>query len=277
MNRNILLLSIVVSSLSAFADTASAGIPIPILYGDGEEIKDVGEVPPEVARSLADELGAQVRVGFLYHRFHIFWLDAWTSNGRHVLYSGDKYWTPTSSEWPNIIGGDPAEKFGIPLLYRIPPILGILSCVLVLWVVAEVSMKSDVQKLNKLLNDKRYRKSIEIMFGASSSGKLVTKLHEDRWQRAMDYLLGEGISHSIAEKNLRVLVGWVLENTNQQIDRMFEAASMHEQQGEWETCAAIYSQLISSLPDDDERVPYAQNCLAAANARQTVHSAPGGR
>lgn len=273
MNRRIVILSAFLSFLLSSSEIVIAGIPIPIIWGQDEKITDLGEVSPEVARPLAKELGTEVRVGFLYDRFHIFWLDAWTSNGRHVLYSGDRYWIPTTSEWSPIAGGDPVEKYGTPLLYRIPLGPAIASVIVVCWIIQQRVFKSDVEKLNALLKDQRYQRSLEILFGATS-GKVITKLEEDRFHRAVDYLSREGIATSTAEANLRKIADCFLANTNSQIDRIFESAAVFEKNGDWDNCAAIYSQLIASLPHDDERLAYAQNCLAAVNAKQTAHSMP---
>ena len=54
------------------------------------------------------------------------------------------------------------------------------------------------------------------------------------------------------------------------IDERLELGFQLEQQGEWDESAEVYSQVISSLPDADDRKDYARNCLESLNEKRTV-------
>ena len=69
---------------------ASLRIPILIVSGHEEEITEMGELSPEVSTAVAEEIGTDLTLDFIHERTHVFWLDLWTWNGRHVLHSGDK-------------------------------------------------------------------------------------------------------------------------------------------------------------------------------------------
>ena len=69
-------LSIFLLSLFLFAgvfgsaSTARAGIPI--IWGNGEEITEIGQLPSDVNDVVAADLGHQVSVRYMYSRFHIY-------------------------------------------------------------------------------------------------------------------------------------------------------------------------------------------------------------
>ena len=60
---------------------AQRGIPIPVVWGSGEKMTEMGSLPPEVSSAVADELGTQVTVAFINERAHLCYLDVWTWNG----------------------------------------------------------------------------------------------------------------------------------------------------------------------------------------------------
>lgn len=75
-----------------------------------------------------------------------------------------------------------------------------------------------------------------------------------------------------AETNLRKIADAILANTNSQIDEAFAVASQLDQDGEWDKSAAMYSQLISSLPHNDDRLTCARNCLASINDKRAANA-----
>jgi hypothetical protein len=133
MKRWLLFLGVFMFLVSGITADAQArrGIPIPIVWGSGEKMTEMGELPPELSRGIAEKTGNQVTVAFLYERTHVLYLDVWTWNGRHVIHSGNNYWQPDSTQWRDMIGEDPSAKYGKPILYRIP-LLPALLVVLIL-------------------------------------------------------------------------------------------------------------------------------------------------
>jgi len=275
VNRHIFFFCTFMMLLCGTAENAYArrGIPIPIVWGHGEELTELGELPPDVARGVAEELGTPVTVAFLHERAHVFWLDLWTWNGRHVLHSGDKYWEPDSTAWQKMIGGDPSAKYGKPILYRIPVLPALLVLGVAGYAVRKRFFKTEQEQLDSLVNDKRNQRSIATIFGRGDDegcAKAITILDEQRFLRAKNELIAEGVDTHSAETNLRKIAAAILASTNSQIDAAFAVASQLDQQGEWDKSAEIYSQLISSLPNNDERLTYAQNCLASVNDKRAA-------
>jgi hypothetical protein len=259
--------------LCGTADSAYAqrSIPIPIVWGYGEELTDLGELPPDAARSIAKELRTPVTVAFLHERAHIFLLDLWTWNGRHVLHSADKrfYWELDSTAWQELIGGDPSAKYGKPILYRIPLLPALLVVAVVGYALRKRFFKTEQEKLEALITDRRYQRSLQIL---CESAKSITTLDEQRFLRAKNELIGEGVDAHSAETNLRKIADRIFANTNSQIDDAFAAASRLDQQGDWDKSAEIYSQILSSLPHNDERLTYARNCLALLNDKLAANA-----
>lgn len=275
MTRRLLSIGVFVLAVSGITSEAYArrGIPIPVIGGYGEELTEMGDLPPEVSRAVTRELGSAVRVAYLHQRVHVFWLDVWTWNGRHVLHSGDTYWEPDSTQWQEMIGADPVSKYGKPILYRLPLIPALLIVAFVGSAVHNYFFKTDEEILKALMIDKRYQRSIETIFGRRDEqefAKAITTVDEQRFLRAKNELIGDGLDPHTAESNLRKVTDAILANTNAQIDAYLEVASRLDHEGEWDKSAEVYAQLISSLPDNDDRLTYVRNCLAAVKDKRSV-------
>lgn len=268
--------------LSAFAVACSVGsqnaharrgipVPIPVFWGSGEKMTEMGDLPREVSRSANEELGMPVTVGFLHERAHLFWLDLWTWNGRHVLYSGENYWELDPIAWREMIGSDPSSKYGKPVFYRVPSLMALLGVVGAGYWSRRRFFKTEQEKLEALFKDKRYQRSLETLFSNSegeNQGLAITEIDEQRFLRAKRELTGVGIDADMAEANLRKVADVVIESTNAEIDGAIKVASEMDQQGESAKSAEIYDQLIALLPNDDDRHAYVTNCLASVNAKR---------
>lgn len=243
---------------------ARRGIPIPIFWGSGEEMTELGNLPPDVSSAVDEQLGSAVTVAFLHERVHVFWLDLWTWNGRHVLRAGDRYWEPDATEWKNMIGEEPSAKYGKPFLYRIPLLPALIAVATVGYATRKKFFKTEEEKLTALMNDKRYQASLETIFGDSNdapSSTVTTTIDEQKFQAARNQLISHGVDAHTAETNLRKISNAILANTNARIDGYLELASQLDREGEWDKSADVYSQVITSLPAGDERGKYAQQCL----------------
>lgn len=267
----------VASSIGSQNAYARRGVPIVVFWGSGEKMTEMGDLPAEVAQSAKDELGMPVTVGFLHEHAHVFWLDLWTWNGRHVLYSGENYWEPDPITWRQMLGSDPSSTYGKPLLYRIPSLMAVIGVVGVGYWSRRRFFKTEQEKLEALFKDQRYQRSLETIFGESEGGKgqlAATEIDEQKFLRAKRGLIGKGIDADTAEINLRKLAEVVVASTNAEIDGALRLASEMDQQGESAKSAEIYEQIIALLPGDDERRAYAQNHLASVKANGE-RDAPG--
>jgi hypothetical protein len=150
--------------LFAFATCIEAEGGIPIVYGWGEEVTYVKPLPPGVREQARNELGHDAAIGFLYSRFHIFWLDLWTWGGRHVLYADQKYWDPGERGWEELLGKEETAKLSAPILYRFPLGFTILVAIVGGATVWSVLFPSRIARGQRLLKDERYQKALKIYF-----------------------------------------------------------------------------------------------------------------
>jgi hypothetical protein len=275
VNRHFLVCCSFLVMLVATSENAWArrGIPIPVIWGYGEKFSELGELSPDTARAIADELGFPVTVALLHSHVHVFWLDLWTWNGRYVLHSGDRYWEPDTAGWQELINGDPSSKFGKPLLYRIPLVPGLLAIGAFGYAVRKRFFRTEQERLEALMSEERYQQSVAMLFEKGTgvdAGKAMTTLDERNLQRAKDKLIAEGEDFYTAEMNLRRIADVILEKTNSQIDNALEVAAQLEQAGDLDKSAEVYSAVIESLPFNDHRLSSAQARLADLNSRRTA-------
>lgn len=123
--RSLLSLSVPALALTgvALASTeAHAGKGI-VLITHGESVLHYADLEGDAKAFAAESTGHEVKVGYLYSHFGVFWLDLWTWGGEYCLYNGDNVWTLTPEEAAGLLGVQ-VDGLGKPLLYRVP--LGIL-------------------------------------------------------------------------------------------------------------------------------------------------------
>jgi hypothetical protein len=139
------LLSLVALGILLLAPApASAGIPIPIIWGEGDEIDHVQDLPPQLKQELAKEvkgMPSSVAVGFHYKRLHVFWANLWTWEGTYCLYAGDQYWPLTLAQVVALTGKSESD-FSKPFLYKFPLGLLILGGVILLIVAGSLLSRS---------------------------------------------------------------------------------------------------------------------------------------
>ncbi|MDC0669426.1 hypothetical protein [Nannocystis radixulma] len=123
--RPLLSLSIPALALAgvALASTeAHAGKGL-LIITHGESVLHYDDLTGEAKKFTAETTGYEVKVGYLYSHFGVFWLDLWTWDGKYCLYHGDNVWELTPEDAAGLLGVK-VDDLGKPLLYRIP--LGIL-------------------------------------------------------------------------------------------------------------------------------------------------------
>ena len=123
--RPLLSLSIPALALAGVALTsteAHAGKGF-VLITHGESVLHYDDLQGDAHAFAAEATGYEVRVGYLYSHFGVFWLDLWTWGGEYCLYHGDNVWQLSPEEAAGLLGVE-VDALGKPLLYRVP--LGIL-------------------------------------------------------------------------------------------------------------------------------------------------------
>jgi rubrerythrin len=219
------------------------------------------EFPQSVRAEISSEIGSDVSVGFLYSRFHIFYANMWTWNGRFVLYHGEEYVEIPASGWHGMIGEDPKDKYEKPFLYRYPLGLIILGSIVALWIIWSRIYQPKSKKLAKLFRDSRYTETLEKLF-PDSEPALTSKYGESAFNAAVSNLHSKGISRSRAETNLQMMAEAVLAERNAQIDHTLRVAASLAQRGEYPQSCDVLEQLIGALPESDPRFGPATDLLA---------------
>lgn len=127
------LLFLTASAAQASSESATALAKIPIVYGMGDTIDDLGPCPAE----------PKIHAGYKYWSLRIFWVNFWTSSGEYVVYQEDAGGKKTYSSL-----GDDREKAakltGVqdlkkPFTYSYPPGLLILGGIVVLGVISKIA------------------------------------------------------------------------------------------------------------------------------------------
>jgi hypothetical protein len=199
--RGILVLAFAAVTLAPSTALARRGGIILITYGDS--IKDLGQVPAEIAPVIEKATGQSgLRVGYKYSYFGLFWLDLWTWGGDFCLYR-DRSFIPLKPEMAAALlktKGAPSK----PITYTIPPLLPVLGLLVVFGVIAS-RQQAEREQAKKLFSDVRY---IQVMLrfddAASRTGSLTPTTQEIALAR--DQLVAEGVDGPEADRTLALLV-----------------------------------------------------------------------
>jgi hypothetical protein len=120
-------------SFLLFPGTAEAKkLPI-VLWGQGEDIYPIKE-----------KAQGEMHFGYMYSYFAIFFMNAWTWDGKFVLYSTEgetKQFVPLPSQDPKQVAtllGVDESVIKVPLRYRFPVLLVGVSAVIVLIVLKKL-------------------------------------------------------------------------------------------------------------------------------------------
>jgi hypothetical protein len=202
-------LSLALAALSSADKAEAGGIPIVVIYGEEEQITHVGELPGHLREQARRELGQDVSIGFIWRRFHIYYVSFWTWGGEHVLYKGDRYWAPKADAWEKLLGKEEAAKLSVPFFYRFPLGLAAVGGLFALGIVGPRLFPSDRERARRLLKDPRYVDALAEFAQAiappeGSSRRALSR--EAAMEAAVRRLQDQGIPAARAEANFRTLV-----------------------------------------------------------------------
>lgn len=187
-------------SLGGTADVQARGWAV--VWGSGEALVDVGELPSDVAAEVNLELEADVTVAFLYEYAHLFFLDVWSWDGKYVLRDGHSYWELDDTQWRELLAGGSVEQFDKPFLYQFPLFPTLVALVFAGWMVWVKLLMTEDQWLRSLLEDDRYYQAAEMMLFAED-GSVLMELDEQRLEAAKQLLERLGVGGRKAERDLR--------------------------------------------------------------------------
>ncbi len=113
-------LALATVTLSAPQEAEAKGI---MIITHGEAVLHYADLDADIREGLKTETGHELKVGYLYSNFGLFWLDLWTWGGEYCLYEGDDVLRVTPEQAAEVLKTTP-DKLGKPLLFTFP--LGLL-------------------------------------------------------------------------------------------------------------------------------------------------------
>jgi hypothetical protein len=105
-----------------------------VLITTGETITHVGDITPTPQMKPGT---ANIKVGYKYNYYGLFWIDMWTSGGAYCVYEGKQYNPISEAEAAQLLGKSESE-LSAPFLYRVPLGWLILGPILLLAVIGKV-------------------------------------------------------------------------------------------------------------------------------------------
>jgi tetratricopeptide (TPR) repeat protein len=262
------LLALVVCMLPGASGTAFAQrfIVIPE-HGYGDQVVVLGDLPPQARAAVREQIHCEPQVAFLYWHWYAVsdGFDFWTSNGRFVLYDGERYWALPHESLAELLGPEAETMLSTPWRYWIPP--GLATVMAVVAVACAAGYLSAVARAKRLRKDWKFDKALEIYIQSLLPD---TEPGEDDKRRAfaagLEFLHRHEIPPTKAEAGLRLLVA-------QQVrDRSYELrnqAVLHEQAGEWEQAIDYYSHAARLQAEWDQRDhEFLLQCIARVRNKQ---------
>ncbi len=110
--------------------TAEAKIAI---INTGEDIVEVGEIKSDVLADIRAETSPDVKLGMMYSRFGLFWLDIWRWDKKYVFYADNTYWEITEEQ-----AKEAAVSLDVPFTMTLPPGLIIILSITVIAILVKV-------------------------------------------------------------------------------------------------------------------------------------------
>jgi hypothetical protein len=212
-------------TLGSLAPTEGARAGIPIVWGAGDTVSHINDLPPNSPIRQADPLLPPDKVGFKYWRFHVFWLPLWTSEGEFVAYHNEKHGKffklgPDPIKAAHLIGVAPGD-LAVPFTYRFPPGWWVAGGFLVYLVGAALFRQNqrkpeaqpasmseegsapteDVDAVAQLLADPRYEQALRLIHADDPVEVTATEI-----RRGVEYLIEQGVAPPEAEANVDLLL-----------------------------------------------------------------------
>ncbi len=270
MQRFILPLMTIAFLAAPLQSFSFAGIPI--IYGSGEKVEKMGDLPDDARNAMRKELSQEVSVGFLYRHAHIYYIDFWTWDGRHVLFNGDRYWKMEDGQWLMLLGELPSQKFGKPYAYRFPLGLIIVFVFVVMCVLQPIVSPSDEQTFAKVVKDPRYLAAAESVL-PDDREPLSTDYDNERFDSAIASMKDFGIPEHTARNNLRLLLNAKCAYRSLQIDEAINTLHLTESSPANERI--VYLEWLSdAISKSDQRREIVVQALLVARENAKADTAP---
>ena len=123
--------------LFASADAhAKRGIAI---INTGEDVVEIADIKDDARAEVESTTGPGAKVGLMYSRFGLFWLDLWRWDAKWVLVQGDNVWEIDEEQATALADGELSKPFTM----TVPPGLIVVLLLVVGFVVFAVFLKDD--------------------------------------------------------------------------------------------------------------------------------------
>ena len=191
------LLPLVFFLLAVSANSADAKI---MLITRGDTIAFVGNPKSDDGKEVNL---ANIKVGYKYSYFGLFWVDFWTYGGEYCVYTNenDKTFFPISAEVAAGMLKTTPNKLSRPFWFRFPPGLVAIVGIVVLLVGASVLTRRGNRRRETLLEQSEYQKALAAVLDTTSGNP-----ERERFDDAIKELVYSGVSEAQARKNLNFLV-----------------------------------------------------------------------
>lgn len=225
MKRAVGLLPVLVCLLFVFApqraEARRRGI---LIINTGDDVSHVGDVGPAAQEFVREATGKSgCKVGYVYSRFGIFWINVWTWGGRYCLYDdANNVWELNEAQATEILGHAPSK----PFWYSCPPACPILLVIVGVMVVGKTRESSQNKalgdKVGRLMKDARYQRALETFSRHMSppegqeDDESFKPDGDAALKAAVDQLVSEGVSQERAEENMTLLIGVMIAASQQE-------------------------------------------------------------
>jgi hypothetical protein len=144
-----------------YAPLRAEAAKVPFLITTGDSVSNIGQVPADAKPAIERLTQPGVEVGFAYSYFGLFWLDAWTWNGKYCLYQGKTIWKLSPTQAAKILG-IAEDKLPTPLQYRFPSLLILFAVGIIAMLLIGKYSKSDEEITAELRKDERYQEAMTL-------------------------------------------------------------------------------------------------------------------
>jgi len=177
--------------LLASASTADAKV----LITHGDAIKHVSDLKPEAVA----EYGPDVKVGYLYQQFGIFFLEIWTWDGKFVLYEGDNYNDELADD---ALANIAATGLSKPWNYTFPPGFLVILVAAMIGLALFLHGRKQAKEVAIIMGDQRYQQAFNMMVQSHQEGAPPPSTFDE----AVAFLQQQGVSPDEARQNLQKVV-----------------------------------------------------------------------
>ena len=107
---------LVVAVFAVRMPSAEAGIPF--IFNTGEDVVEVAAIKPEAKAEIESNTAPGAKIGMMYSRFGLFFLDIWRWNKKLVIFQGNTVWELTEEQAKELaVDG----KLDVPFTMTLPP------------------------------------------------------------------------------------------------------------------------------------------------------------